>query len=362
MKKMKKLVEIVQPAFESKFNLAQTSSGGLFRYLEEALRKDPETPVVIREVLIPVRSFPWSAFATAVLLQVLTVAILVAAPLLFPERFEAVRRYFVTTLARGEELRPRRVALRKSPSLFLNDQNAPHSFADETVEPAQLVPKIISPIASSPLTRPRADAQVTELAPNIPFTGTAASYNLPAGLFEPSVPILKRPREGVQAGGFDVEAQVGGAGSGVGGGTNNGSVVNAKFSEGAGNFTGRGGGSGSGLRQGMFPDQRATGTAHRTNPALTANASATPVKILEKPRPLYTNEARSQKIEGEVLLQVVFMASGEVHVMRVVQGLGHGLDDSAQEAARRIRFEPALKDGQPVDSAAIVHIVFELAY
>jgi outer membrane biosynthesis protein TonB len=45
-----------------------------------------------------------------------------------------------------------------------------------------------------------------------------------------------------------------------------------------------------------------------------------------------------------------------------VQGLGYGLDDSAQSAARQIRFKPAQQGGQPVDSAAIVHIVFQLAY
>ena len=65
---------------------------------------------------------------------------------------------------------------------------------------------------------------------------------------------------------------------------------------------------------------------------------------------------------GEVLLQVVFTASGDVKVLRVVQGLGHGLDEAAQNAARQIRFKPAQQDGQPVDSTAIVHIVFNLAY
>jgi hypothetical protein len=42
--------------------------------------------------------------------------------------------------------------------------------------------------------------------------------------------------------------------------------------------------------------------------------------------------------------------------------LGYGLEESAQNAARQIRFKPAQQDGQPVDSTAIVHIVFELAY
>jgi TonB family protein len=80
------------------------------------------------------------------------------------------------------------------------------------------------------------------------------------------------------------------------------------------------------------------------------------------PTPTYSDEGRAKKIEGEVLLQVVFTASGDVKVLRVVQGLGHGLDEAAQNAARQIRFKPAQQDGQPVDSTAIVHIVFNLAY
>jgi outer membrane biosynthesis protein TonB len=52
-----------------------------------------------------------------------------------------------------------------------------------------------------------------------------------------------------------------------------------------------------------------------------------------------------------------------VQVERVVKGLGHGLDESAMAAARQIRFKPAkTADGQPVDSQAVVHILFELAY
>ena len=47
-----------------------------------------------------------------------------------------------------------------------------------------------------------------------------------------------------------------------------------------------------------------------------------------------------KKIEGEVLLQVVFAASGEVRVERVVQGLGYGLDATAESAAHQIRFRP----------------------
>ena len=90
-------------------------------------------------------------------------------------------------------------------------------------------------------------------------------------------------------------------------------------------------------------------------------ADSTPVEILFKPRPAYTPEARQMHIEGEVLLDVMFGASGHIRVLRVVKGLGHGLDESAQRAAQQIRFNPAKRDGQPYDSDAVVHIVFALA-
>ena len=90
-------------------------------------------------------------------------------------------------------------------------------------------------------------------------------------------------------------------------------------------------------------------------------ADASPVEILSKPRPVYTAEARQLRIEGEVLLDVMFAASGDIRVVRVVRGLGHGLDEAAQHAAQKIRFNPAKRDGQPYDSDAVVHIVFALA-
>jgi len=86
-----------------------------------------------------------------------------------------------------------------------------------------------------------------------------------------------------------------------------------------------------------------------------------PVEILSKPNPVYTEEARRLHIQGEVLLQVVFMASEELRVVRVVKGLGHGLDEAALQAAEQIRFKPARRDGQPVDTTATLHVLFQLA-
>jgi TonB family protein len=87
-----------------------------------------------------------------------------------------------------------------------------------------------------------------------------------------------------------------------------------------------------------------------------------PVEILVKPRPEYTDEARKQRIEGEVLVRVSFSATGEVRVIEVIRGLGYGLNENAIRAAEQIRFKPAQRSGQSIDSTAIVHIVFQLAY
>ena len=86
-----------------------------------------------------------------------------------------------------------------------------------------------------------------------------------------------------------------------------------------------------------------------------------PVEIVYKPTPEYTDEARSARVEGTVSLELEFTAAGDVRVLRVVRGLGHGLDEAAQRAALRIRFKPAQSDDRPVDSRATVHITVRLA-
>jgi TonB family protein len=106
-------------------------------------------------------------------------------------------------------------------------------------------------------------------------------------------------------------------------------------------------------------DVPAAPTVH-SRPAESA-ATAVPAEIISKPTPVYTQEARSLRIEGEVLLEVVLQASGNLHVVRIVRGLGHGLDDNAVKAAEQIHFKPAMRDGQPTDSTVVVHIIFQLA-
>jgi TonB family protein len=87
-----------------------------------------------------------------------------------------------------------------------------------------------------------------------------------------------------------------------------------------------------------------------------------PVEILQKPRPAYSEEARRLQIEGEVVLEALFSASGQIRVVRVVHSLGHGLDECAIQAAGAIRFRPAAENGKPLDTMAILKIAFQLAY
>jgi TonB family protein len=113
-------------------------------------------------------------------------------------------------------------------------------------------------------------------------------------------------------------------------------------------------------------DVRTAGFDRRAStPAQSSTAAARPidrpVEIVFKPSPEYTDEARSARIEGTVTLELEFTAAGDVHLLRVVRGLGHGLDEAAERAALRIRFKPAQSDGRPVDSRATVYITFRLS-
>jgi TonB family protein len=115
------------------------------------------------------------------------------------------------------------------------------------------------------------------------------------------------------------------------------------------------------ITTGAFGDASAVSPENRARQNTDAAISSA-AEILLKPRPAYTEEARTLRIEGEVLLEVLFSASGEAHVLRMIRGLGHGLDENAIAAARAIQFRPAKRGDTAADSTAVVHIVFQLAY
>jgi TonB family protein len=89
--------------------------------------------------------------------------------------------------------------------------------------------------------------------------------------------------------------------------------------------------------------------------------SSTDLEIVSKPAPQYTAEARELKIEGNVVLHVTFTAGGQVLVLNIVHGLGHGLDEEARRVAQQIRFHPATRNGQAVDLTTNITITFQRA-
>lgn len=68
-------------------------------------------------------------------------------------------------------------------------------------------------------------------------------------------------------------------------------------------------------------------------------------KVITKPEPRYTEEARRNRITGTVVLRVVFSGAGAVTNIHAVSGLPDGLTERAIGAAKQIRFIPAIKDG-----------------
>jgi len=163
------------------------------------------------------------------------------------------------------------------------------------------------------------------------------------------------------AGGFDMPVGPG-QGNGSGGAKGiKGTVASADFGNGiATGGKGDGRSNGQGVSTGGFGQEQVVHQAPKV--LVDPGAVTSSVEITFKPNPVYTDEARNLKIEGEVLLEVSFSANGSLHVNRVVRGLGHGLDEAAVAAASKIRFKPALKGGQPVDSTAVVHVLFQMAY
>jgi protein TonB len=70
--------------------------------------------------------------------------------------------------------------------------------------------------------------------------------------------------------------------------------------------------------------------------------------LLNQPRPLFTEEARSHKIQGVVRVRILVDANGRVTEVVVTRGLPDGLNEQAIRAAYQMRFKPAMKNGRPV--------------
>jgi TonB family protein len=89
-------------------------------------------------------------------------------------------------------------------------------------------------------------------------------------------------------------------------------------------------------------------------------SGVTPPRILREVKPDYTEEARRRGLSGEVVLEVIVQRDGRVGSVRVMQGIGGGLDQRAIEAVRQWRFAPGERRGVPVDVVVEVAVEFRL--
>jgi DNA-binding SARP family transcriptional activator len=91
-----------------------------------------------------------------------------------------------------------------------------------------------------------------------------------------------------------------------------------------------------------------------------ADAPGTKLQIISKPRAPYTDEARRNMTQGTIKLAIEFGANGTIKTIAAFQTLPDGLTAGAVEAARKIRFQPATKDGQPYSTIGIITYTYTI--
>jgi TonB family protein len=333
--------------------------------------------------MLPEMRKPWTGFVCSMGTEAVAIAILLWIPVLHPQLLDPPRRQNA-------------IALVPTPAP-VNHQPQPIRIVQKPVLLAHLDPPPEALRLPAPIPKPKAiaDAPVPEV--RIPAKKLdplpAAGPVIPKQLVRTNVfstgssatPTIAKAPDKVQTGGFGdpngVPAKEGkgkainigalgsfdlpsgpGYGNGTGGANGaRGVVASAGFGNGVAIADNSGRASRGPVQQAGFQsaDVPAPPTAHAR--PVEAAIKLVPAEILSKPLPIYTEEARKLKVEGEVLLEVVLESSGRLRVVKVVRGLGHGLDDAAVRAAEQIRFKPALQDGQPADSTAVLHIIFQIA-
>lgn len=336
--------------------------------------------------LLPERKINKRALATSYGLVALVLFIVINLSLILPEKL-TLTQYHVTELIPMPSLRPEPVPEPvKVPEVHPKLLPAVKLPVFET--PKLVVPREVRREAPQPVEAPK--VVVNEFkAPELKIAvGGARPQLVHTGDFGGSSqkPTVNAAVEKVQTGGFGdpnglkgegkpnaklYAAQAGGFDMPVGAGQGNGSggakgikgtVASADFGNGvATGGKGDGRSNGQGVATGGFGSEQVVHGGPKVVQVDTGGAT-TSVEITYKPNPVYTDEARSLKLQGEVLLEVSFSANGTLHVNRVARGLGHGLDEAAIAAANKIKFKPATRGGQPVDSTAIVHVMFQMAY
>jgi TonB family protein len=330
----------------------------------------------------------WRTLATSYGIECLLILFLINVGLIWPDRMQIAQKYHVTEIIPMPGLQPKPLQPKKAapvlkakllppPTTFAAPKLVvPHEIRREAPPREVEAPKVVVNTFAAPALKEVSGGARPALIIHTGEFGSSAT------------PTINAPVQKVQTGGFGdpngikgtgkenarlVAANTGafdlpqGAGTGNGAGGANGikgTIASAGFGNGiasGGNGDGRSNGRGSGsIQTGGFGAQQVQQGGVKVQ--VDNGPPTNPVEITFKPNPVYTDEARNLRLEGEVLLEVMFSANGQLHVNRVVRGMGHGLDEAAVAAANKMRFKPALRNGQPVDSTAIVHVVFQLAY
>jgi TonB family protein len=336
--------------------------------------------------MLPKSRTPWSEFLLSYGVQAVAVALFVWIPVLHPEIIRPPERTFrsiglvptpvpVNHAPQRQLPRPLPVVVAKldpvdpppAPLRLPAPQPKPKLRAEDV--PAPEVTIAASKLEPLPTTAPALPKRLVRT--NLFSTGSSAPQTIvrapekvqTGGFGDPNgVPAKNsngKPVNIAQAGGSDMPTGPG-VGNGTGGAKGvSGVVASAGFGSGVAISDNRSTRQGAVRQAGFDSDVPAHAT---TSPRVeAAPAKITPAEILSKPTPIYTEEARRLHIEGEVLIEAVLEASGKVEVVRVLRGLGHGLDEEAVRRAEQIRFKPALRDGQPADSTVVLHIIFQLA-
>jgi len=347
------------------------------------------TPVGFQLGILPERKMDRRALAASYGLLIFLIIVMINIGWIWPDSLNITRQYHVTELIPLPSLQPKLLEV-KTPPRTLRAKllpKAPVFDATKLTVPREIrtprppQPDIVPPKIEVNNFTPAVVKQVTG--------GARPTLIVHTGEFGSSAtPTVNAPIQKVQTGGFGdpdgikgegkpnahlVAANTGafdlppGSGNGNGaGGTKGikGTIASAGFGNGiaqAGQGDGRSNGRGATVQTAGFSTQQFSQGVARPQQADSGPAT-TPVEIISKPNPVYTEEARQLRLQGEVLLEISFGANGQLHVNRVVRGLGHGLDEAAISAANKMRFKPAQHFNQPVDSTAIVHVVFQLAY
>jgi len=337
--------------------------------------------------LLPEKKWNWRTFLASYGILAAFVLLLIVTGIMTSDTLLSAVNYHVTELVPPPSLRPERLPKPKplpvrakllppepvfeKPKLIVPHEIRAPKLQPQEIEPPKVAMNNLAPAILKPTTGARpvlihtGDFQGSSVAPtvNAPISKVqTGGFGDPNGLKPSDNGKPNGKLIASAAGSFDMTVGPG-QGNGSGGAKGiKGTVASADFGTGvatAGHGDGRGSGRGNVQSTGFGSQEVAQNTPHVQrvdSPAVTG------VEITYKPNPVYTDEARNLKLEGEVLLEVDFAANGQLHVTRVVRGLGHGLDEAAVAAANKMRFKPAARSGLAIDSTAIVHVVFQLAY